>query len=74
MIEGQTRIILHLNEGSDGILALRAARNLIRDGHKSCIYGFEDGTNVYAYFTQTGVAAREEAARHGVEFSGEGRG
>lgn len=55
----QTRIILHLNEGSDGILALRAARRLIQEGHKSRIYGFENGVSIYAYFTQTGVAARE---------------
>jgi hypothetical protein len=56
----QTRIILHLNEGSDGILALRAARRLISDGHKNCIYSFENGASIYAYCTVTGVAAREE--------------
>jgi hypothetical protein len=55
----QTRIILHVNEGSDGILALRAARRLMADGHRSCIYSYENGVSIYAYHTQTGVAARE---------------
>jgi hypothetical protein len=50
------RVILHLNDDSDGVLALRAA---IKDGHLSCVYSFGD-TNIYAYHTQTGVAARED--------------
>jgi hypothetical protein len=58
----QTRVILHLNEGSDGILALRAARSLMKDGHRSCIYSYENGAIIYAYHTTTGVAAREDRA------------
>lgn len=54
------RLILHINEGSDGILALRAARALIRDGYRECVYGFEGGAYIYAYRTRTGIAAREE--------------
>jgi hypothetical protein len=53
------RVLLHLNDDSDGVLALRAARQLIKDGHLSCVYSFGD-TNIYAYHTQTGVAARED--------------
>lgn len=59
-----TRIILHINDGSDGILALRAARSLMNTPYRrSCIYSYENGVNVYAYHTQTGVAAREEEGR-----------
>jgi hypothetical protein len=61
-MSNQTRIILHLNDGSDGILALRAARSLMKGGHRSCIYSYENGVSVYAYRTQTGVAAREHRA------------
>lgn len=59
MDEKQTRIILHVNDGSNGVLALRAACRLMKEGHKSCVYSFEDGTDIYAYHTATGVAARE---------------
>lgn len=58
----QARIILHLNKGSDGILALRAARSLMKDGHRSCVYSYENGVSIYAYHTMTGVAAREDRA------------
>lgn len=55
-----TRIILRINGGSDGILALRAAHSLIRDGHKHCAYAYENGAVIWAYRTKTAVVAREE--------------
>ena len=58
--ENLTHVTLYLNEGSDGILALRAAKALLRDGHKDCVYAYEDGAHIWAYRTKRGVVAREE--------------
>lgn len=53
------KIILHLPNGSDGILALRAARNLIEHNHNTCIYTFTDGTVVDVRKNKRSVTAYE---------------
>jgi hypothetical protein len=56
------RIIIDTDEGEE-ILALRAARALIRDGHRDCIYGYDNGVHIYAKRTKTGVSARQSKGR-----------
>jgi len=52
------RIIIETDEGEE-MLALRAARALIRDGYQDCVYGYENGVHIYAKRTKTGVSARQ---------------
>lgn len=39
------------------ILAVRAARKLIDEGHKECIYAFEDGSSFYVKRTKANVVS-----------------
>ena len=48
------KIILHLNEGSDGILALRSAKALVRDGYEECAYRYESGAVTFARKNKSG--------------------
>lgn len=66
------KLILHLNDGSSGILALRAATSLIRDGYTDCIYAYEDGTDIYVRRNKSSITAIEKDPQSGC-FSASGR-
>ena len=61
------KIILHLQPGSDGTLALRAANDLIENGHQNCVYTYTDGTVVYVQRNKLSITAFEQSSRQAVE-------
>ena len=59
------RIILHIKDGSDGILALRAARHLIANPEKPDAlmqYGGNGGPIVWARRNKASITAYEQGA------------
>lgn len=56
------RIILHLKDGSDGVLALRSAQKHLKDRPEwpECIYGYADGSNVFVRTNKASITAYEE--------------
>lgn len=52
------KIILHVNDGSSGILALGAALALDRDGYEDCVYSY-DGFDVCAKKNKESITAWE---------------
>lgn len=57
------RIILHLRDGSDGVLALRAAKLLERDGFDSCVYGFGARETIFARRNKASITVYEDGLK-----------
>lgn len=55
----RVRIILSVADGSDGILALRAARALLASDHRDCVYAYDNGASIWAKRNKASVTARE---------------
>ena len=48
------KVILHNVFPEEWILGVRAAKSLLRDGHKDCIYKYENGTTLWTKRTPAG--------------------
>lgn len=57
------KVILHLRDDSHGTLALRAAIDLFRNGHKSCCYEYENGELIEVIQNKKSITAYEMGAK-----------